>query len=76
MAEGMVKCWRASWVVLAVLTGCTVERAGGEFGAGACTDRADNDDDGATDCRDPDCQAETICGRSAPLREPDDGAQP
>lgn len=62
--------------MLAVLTGCTVERAGGEFGAGACNDSADNDDDGMADCRDPDCQAETICGRSAPLREPDDDPQP
>jgi hypothetical protein len=72
----MVKSWRAWSFALAVLAGCTVERAGGEFGASACADGDDNDSDGKTDCGDPDCQAEAICGRGAPLREPDDDPEP
>jgi hypothetical protein len=71
----MVRSWRAAWFVLVFAAlagppGCTVERATGEFGAGACGDVADNDDDGMSDCADPDCQAEAICGRPAPLRGP------
>lgn len=56
-----------------VLGACTVEPIGGETGVGACTDGTDNDNDHAIDCDDPDCQAETVCGRAAPLREPDGG---
>jgi hypothetical protein len=56
-----------------LLTACTVERAGGESGVGACSDGTDNDGDNAVDCADPDCQAESVCGRAAPLREPDGG---
>jgi hypothetical protein len=49
---------------------------GGETGVGACTDGTDNDNDHAVDCEDPDCQAEAVCGRAAPLSEPNDGGEP
>jgi hypothetical protein len=57
-----------------LLTACTVERAGGESGVGACSDGTDNDGDNAVDCADPDCQAESVCGRAAPLKEPNGSA--
>lgn len=70
----MRNCWLGCVYGLAVLlTACTVERAGGESGVGACSDGTDNDGDNAVDCADPDCQAESVCGRAAPLKEPDGG---
>jgi hypothetical protein len=76
LCQGMVRAWRAWLFGLALLTACTVERAAGEFGAGVCDDGNDNDDDDAIDCRDPDCQAEAVCGRAASLSEPDDDPGP
>lgn len=75
MKSWLVQLWvLAAALNLAVGAGCSVERAEGEYGVGVCSDHADNDADGEADCRDPDCQAEDVCGRASPLKEPDGAA--
>ena len=50
-------------LALAAAWGCSSERTFHEQGE-ECWDGKDNDDDGAVDCKDPDCQSFAICGNT------------
>jgi hypothetical protein len=64
----------ARWGVLVcaaagALCACSISPTLGET-LSECSDRQDNDEDGVTDCRDPDCQALSECAAAARIRTP------
>jgi hypothetical protein len=52
----------------AFVYGCSISPAAGELPS-ECSDSLDNDNDGAGDCEDTDCQALSVCGLRAPIRD-------
>lgn len=55
---------RLTWQAYAQVVYPVTESA--DLGAAACSDHIDNDNDGLTDCADPDCARVPPCGAPAP----------
>lgn len=71
-AAGGPLWWSRQWTVyllLCLLSSACSQRNRGEFDPVACSDELDNDDDGKTDCDDPDCRGLRICAPTSQLEQ-------